>query len=244
VVLVLVLSDIHANLVALETVLEAAGPVDTVWNLGDIVGYGPRPRECVERVISLNPAASLIGNHDWAAIGRLALDEFNPVARFATYWTTAHLGAEHMTYLESLPNRVIEDEWMLVHGSPRHPVWEYVYTARVAHQNFELFDSPVCFLGHTHIQLYISEDMAKRGVPPSHPSDGDVLEFKNQRYIVNPGSVGQPRDNDPSAAFALYDTEARRVTFRRVPYDIAETQAQMEAAGLPRPLITRLALGV
>jgi diadenosine tetraphosphatase ApaH/serine/threonine PP2A family protein phosphatase len=242
---ILILSDIHANLVALDTVLEAAdGQCDAIWNLGDIVGYGPRPRECVEKVIALEPRASLTGNHDWAAIGRLPLDEFNPVARFATYWTTAHLGAEHMTYLEGLPNRVIEDDWMLVHGSPRHPVWEYVYTARVAHQNFEYFDAPVCFLGHTHIQLFISEDMARRGVPPIHPSDGDTLQLGGQRYIVNPGSVGQPRDNDPNAAFAIYDTEERRVTFRRVAYDIDETQAQMEAAGLPRPLITRLALGV
>jgi diadenosine tetraphosphatase ApaH/serine/threonine PP2A family protein phosphatase len=240
----LIISDVHANLVALEAVLEAAGPVDEVWNLGDVVGYGPRPKECVERVIELKPNASLIGNHDWAAIGRLALDEFNPVARFATYWTTAHLGAEHMAYLESLPNRIIDDYWMLVHGSPRHPVWEYVYTARVAHQNFEFFDTRICFLGHTHIQLYISEEMAKRGVPPLHPSDGDVLDVSSARFIVNPGSVGQPRDNDPSAAFALFDPVTASVTFRRVPYDIAATQAQMEEAGLPRPLITRLALGV
>jgi diadenosine tetraphosphatase ApaH/serine/threonine PP2A family protein phosphatase len=241
---VLVFSDIHANLVALDAVIEAAGPVDQYWNLGDVVGYGPRPRECVERVIALKPTASLIGNHDWAAIGRLGLDEFNPVARYATYWTTAHLGAEHMSYLEGLPNRVIEDNWMLVHGSPRHPVWEYVYTARVALQNFEFFDSQVCFLGHTHIQLFISEEMAGRGMPPIHPSDGDVLEMGTARYIVNPGSVGQPRDNDPTAAFAIYEPEERRVTFRRVEYDVAATQAQMESAGLPRPLITRLALGV
>jgi diadenosine tetraphosphatase ApaH/serine/threonine PP2A family protein phosphatase len=241
---VLIISDIHANLVALETVLKAAGEFDTVWNLGDVVGYGPRPRECVERVIGLEPSASLIGNHDWAAIGRLALDEFNPVARYATYWTTAHLRAEHMTYLEGLPNRIIEDDWMLVHGSPRHPIWEYVYTARVASQNFSLFDAPVCFLGHTHIQLFITDDMARRGVAPVHPLNGDTLDIVDHRFIVNPGSVGQPRDNDPTAAFALYDTETRRVTFRRVPYDVSETQAQMEAAGLPQPLITRLALGV
>jgi diadenosine tetraphosphatase ApaH/serine/threonine PP2A family protein phosphatase len=241
---ILIISDIHANEVALETVLKEAGDVDAIWNLGDIVGYGPKPRECVDRIVALTPAASLIGNHDWAAIGRLALDEFNPVARFATYWTTAHLSAEHMSYLESLPNRVIEDDWMLVHGSPRHPVWEYVYTARVAHQNFELFDSPVCFLGHTHIQLYISESMAARGTAPAHPSDGEILDLSGGRFIVNPGSVGQPRDNNPAAAFALFDPVERTVTFRRVEYDIARTQSQMEAAGLPRPLITRLALGV
>jgi len=241
---VLVLSDIHANLVALEAVLEAAGDVDTIWSLGDIVGYGPMPSECVDRIVSLSPAASLIGNHDWAAIGRLQLDEFNPAARFATYWTTAQLSTEHMRYLESLPNRIIEDDWMLVHASPRHPIWEYVYTAKVARENFELFDAPVCFLGHTHVQLYINEEMAEQGHAPAQPMDGDQLELNGTRFIINPGSVGQPRDNNPAAAFAIYDTESRIVTFRRTLYNIAETQAQMEAAGLPRPLITRLALGV
>ena len=241
---VLIVSDIHANHVALEAVLEAAGDVSAVWNLGDVVGYGPKPGECIDRITQLHPVVSLIGNHDWAAIGRLQLDEFNPVARFATYWTTAQLSAAHMKYLEELPNRVIEDDWMLVHASPRHPIWEYVYTAKVAHENFELFDSPVCFLGHSHVQLFISETMARTGEPPIQPVDGDTLFIDSERFIVNPGSVGQPRDNNPDAAFALYDTDTRMVTFRRTPYDIEKTQKQMEAAGLPRPLITRLALGV
>lgn len=241
---ILIISDVHANLVAFEAVIEAAGEVDAVWHLGDIVGYGPKPGECIDRLTSLDPAASLIGNHDWAAIGRLQLDEFNPVARFATYWTTAQLTTAHVQYLESLPNRLIDEDWMLVHASPRHPIWEYVYTARVAKENFELFDTPVCFLGHTHVQLYISEDMANEEQPPSQPEDGDTVTMKDVRYIVNPGSVGQPRDNNPDAAFAIYDTETRTVTFRRTPYDIEKTQAQMDAAGLPRPLITRLAIGV
>ena len=238
------LSDVHANLVALETVMAAAGEFDEVWNLGDIVGYGPRPGECIDYIVSLNPAASLIGNHDWAAIGRLQLDEFNPVARFATYWTTAQLRTDHMNYLEGLPNRVMEEHWMLVHASPRHPIWEYVYTAKVAHENFQLFDNDVCFLGHTHVQLFITESMAESGRPPAQPHDGFQLEVAEERLIVNPGSVGQPRDNNPDAAFAIYDTEKRVVTFRRVPYDVELTQRQMEDAGLPRPLITRLALGV
>jgi diadenosine tetraphosphatase ApaH/serine/threonine PP2A family protein phosphatase len=241
---VLMISDVHANLVALETVIASAGPVDAIWNLGDIVGYGPRPGECIDLIVSLDPAASLIGNHDWAAIGRLQLDEFNPVARFATYWTTAQLRTEHMHYLEGLPNRVMEEHWMLVHASPRHPIWEYVYTAKIAQENFELFDSQVCFLGHTHVQLFITEAMAISGQPPSQPHDGMVLSVAEERHIVNPGSVGQPRDNNPDAAFAIYDTETRAVTFRRVPYDVELTQRQMDEAGLPRPLITRLALGV
>jgi diadenosine tetraphosphatase ApaH/serine/threonine PP2A family protein phosphatase len=241
---ILVISDVHANLVALEAVLEAAGEVDEIWNLGDIVGYGPKPRECIDRLVALEPSASLIGNHDWAAIGRLQLDEFNPVAKYATYWTTAQLGSHHMQYLESLPNRVIETDWILVHASPRHPIWEYVYTAKVASENFELFDAPVCFLGHSHVQLFISEIMALQGTAPVQPADGDTIVIEGDRFIVNPGSVGQPRDNNPRAGFALYDPDTRIVTFRRVPYDIEKTQSQMEAAGLPRPLITRLALGV
>jgi diadenosine tetraphosphatase ApaH/serine/threonine PP2A family protein phosphatase len=241
---VLILSDVHANLVALETVLGEAGDVDAIWNLGDIVGYGPKPCECIDRIVELGPEHSLIGNHDWACIGRLPLDEFNPVARFATYWTTAQLQAEHMHYLEGLPNRVIEDAFMLVHGSPRHPVWEYVTSARIALPNFELFDAPVCFLGHTHVQMHISEEMARRGTAPRLATDGETLEIRGSKLIVNPGSVGQPRDNDPRAAFALFDTERRVVTFRRVAYDVEATQTQMEDAGLPRPLITRLALGV
>lgn len=238
------LSDIHANLVALEAVLEdAEGEYDAIWNLGDIVGYGPKPKECIDRLVDLAPAAALIGNHDWAAIGRIHLDEFNPVARFATYWTMAQLSPEHLRYLESLPNRIIDEGWMLVHASPRHPIWEYVYTARVADENFALFDAPVCFIGHTHVQLYISEEMAGRAKAPAHPKHGETLMIDGTRYMVNPGSVGQPRDNNPAAAFALYDTETRSVTFRRVAYDIERTQVQMDEAGLPRPLITRLALG-
>lgn len=241
---VLIVSDVHANLVAFEAVLTAAGDVDGIWNLGDIVGYGPRPGECIDRVTALMPEYSLSGNHDWAAIGRLPLDDFNPVARFATYWTTAQLDTSHMEYLESLPNRIIEDRFMLVHGSPRHPIWEYVTSAQVALPNFELFDAPVCFLGHTHIQFHVSEEQVRRNAHFHQTDDGEQLVIDGQRYMANPGSVGQPRDGDPRAAFALFYPEEQRIVFRRVEYDIVETQRQMEEAGLPRPLITRLALGV
>ncbi len=241
---ILVISDIHANLVALEAVIDAAGEVDAIWNLGDTVGYGPKPGECIDRVIELGAHPSLAGNHDWAAIGRLQLDEFNPVARFATYWTKSKLTNEQIAYLEGLPDKILEDEWMLVHASPRHPIWEYVYSAKVARENFMLFDTPVCFLGHTHVQMYISERMAEEGESPLQPEDGDELTIDGSRFIVNPGSVGQPRDNNPFAAFAIYDTESRVVNFRRTEYDIVRTQMQMEEAGLPPPLITRIALGI
>lgn len=241
---ILIISDVHANLVALEAVLSDAGRVDDVWSLGDIVGYGPRPRECVELVRVLAPNISVIGNHDWACIGRLSLEQFNPVARFASYWTTMQLQAEHLQYLESLPNRLIDGDWTIVHGSPRHPIWEYIYNARIAAQNFPVFDTQFCFVGHTHVPLYIREDEALANIAPHHPDDGEVVDVSNGRYIINPGAVGQPRDGDPRASYAIFEPVARRVTFHRVEYRIADTQAQMREAGLPEALITRLAAGV
>lgn len=241
---ILIISDVHANLAALEAVLNDAGRVDDVWSIGDIVGYGPRPRECVELVRILTPNISVIGNHDWACIGRLSLDDFNPVARFASYWTTTQLAADHLQYLESLPNRMIDQDWTVVHGSPRHPIWEYVYNARVAAQNFPAFDTRLCFIGHTHVPLYIREEEALANISPHHPADGDVLDVSSGRHIINPGAVGQPRDGDPRAGFAIFEPELARVTFRRIAYPIEETQAQMREAGLPESLVGRLAVGV
>lgn len=241
---ILIVSDIHGNLAALEAVLAAAGPIDAVWNLGDTVGYGPYPDKCIDRMTSLAPALTLMGNHDAAAVGLLSLDEFNPIARAATLWTVDQLSDEHRALLAALPARVVADDCLCVHGSPRHPIWEYVYSAAVADANFATFEESICFLGHTHIQLIITDEMAGRGIEPALPLDGDVLELAGARFIVNPGSVGQPRDGNPTAAFVLYEPLERRVTFRRVTYDIAETQAAMQRAGLPHPLIARLSAGV
>ncbi len=241
---ILIVSDIHANLAALDAVLAAAGPVDAIWNLGDTVGYGPFPNECIDRMLSRSPALTLMGNHDAATVGLLSLDEFNPIARAATLWTTEHLSAEHRTHLAGLPAHAIIGECLCVHGSPRHPIWEYVYSAAVADASFATFEESICFLGHTHIQLFITEEMAGRGVEPALPQDGDAIDLDGARFLVNPGSVGQPRDGNPEAAFALFDPVARRVTFRRVRYDIAATQSAMRSAGFPAPLITRLSAGV
>ena len=241
---ILVLSDVHANLVALEAVLGDAGRVDDVWSIGDVVGYGPRPRECVEMVRILTPNVSVIGNHDWACIGRLSLEDFNPVARFASYWTTTQLAAEHLQYLESLPNRVMDRDWTVVHGSPRHPIWEYIYNARVAALNFPAFDTRLCLVGHTHVPLLIREDEALANASPHHPGDDTVVDLSSGRFIINPGSVGQPRDGDPRAAYAIFEPDAPRLTFRRVAYDVALTQAQMREEGLPESLVARIAVGV
>lgn len=243
---ILIISDVHANLVALETVLKATQDIefDDIWSLGDVVGYGPKPCECVDLVREIAPNVSIIGNHDWAAIGRLDLEDFNPVAKYASYWTTMKLGVGHLNYLESLPNRMIEDDWTVVHGSPQHPVWEYVYNARIAAINFGFYDTRICFLGHTHIQLYITEESAKSNIQPKQPSDGQVIDVSQERIIINPGSVGQPRDGDPRAGCAIFDTELMTVTFRRIPYDIKLTQQQLREEGLPESLILRLSMGV
>ncbi len=241
---ILIVSDIHANLAALDAVLAAAGEVDTVWNLGDTVGYGPFPGECIDRMRGCGPEITLLGNHDAAAVGLLSLDEFNPIARAATLWTSTRLSDDHRAVLGALPARAQADDCLCVHGSPRHPIWEYVYSAAVADASFAAFDESVCFLGHTHIQLFITDAMARQGIDPELPHDGDVVELDGARFIVNPGSVGQPRDGNPHAAFALFEPLDRRVMFRRVPYDIAATQAAMRGASLPAPLIARLSAGV
>lgn len=237
----LIISDIHANLVAMEAVLAAARTYDVVWCLGDLVGYGPRPRECIALLRSL-PHLCVVGNHDYAAIGRLKLDEFNPVAQEAFNWTARALTAGEVAFLDALPNRIIDDPVTLVHGSPRQPVWEYIYEPETALANFELLDTAVCFLGHTHVcSLFIEAEVARGRV--QYPRPGECYTLGYGRALVNPGSVGQPRDGDPRAAFAVYDSEAGTVDFCRVEYDIASTQQQMAEERLPPALIRRLATG-
>lgn len=241
---VLIVADIHGNLEALEAVLAAAGSVDRVWCLGDVVGYGPRPRECVERIRELAGATTVLGNHDAACLGRLPLDGFNPVARYALRWTMQQLGPEERAFLEGLPERLVLADVTLVHGSLRAPVWEYIFTTEQAIATFDLLGTRLCFFGHTHVPFVLREDAARRGRPPTRPVDGDVLEVATGRFLINPGSVGQPRDGDPRAAFALWEPDRQLVTFRRVPYNIPAVQAEMRRAGLPAFLIERLAIGL
>lgn len=238
----LIISDIHANLVAMEAVLAAARTYDVVWCLGDLVGYGPRPRECIALLRSL-PHLCVVGNHDYAAIGRLKLDEFNPVAQEAFNWTAGALTAGEVAFLDALPNRIIDDPVTLVHGSPRQPVWEYIYEPETALANFELLDTAVCFLGHTHVcSLFIEAEVARGRV--QYPRPGEYYTIGSGRALINPGSVGQPRDGDPRAAYAWLDSRTAAVELRRVAYDIARTQDRMRARGLPAILADRLAVGL
>lgn len=241
---VLLVSDIHSNQAALEAVLTDAGECDAVWNLGDTVGYGPKPRECLDKMVDLFANPVLVGNHDLACIGEVDVSEFNPVAQLASRWTSLQLGMDHRAYLNALPAVTIAGAYTLAHGSPRSPVWEYVTTAQIAAENFEFFDTDVCFIGHTHVAMYalIREGADEVEVGPL--VDDQVLDLLAGRYLINPGSVGQPRDRDSRAAYALLDTDLGSLTAHRVAYDVALTQKQMAMANLPDVLIARLALGM
>jgi diadenosine tetraphosphatase ApaH/serine/threonine PP2A family protein phosphatase len=237
---VAVLSDIHANLPALDAVLAALVDVDAVWHLGDVVGYGPHPDEVVARLQEIG-ARGVRGNHDEAALGRLDVSYFNPAARRAVDWTSNRIAAETRTWLEGLPERAAMAGFTLVHGSPRDPVWEYVTTTPTARANLDAFDTPHCLHGHTHIPAAWRDEDGRMDL--IRPGDGSELTLDGRRTLLNPGSVGQPRDSDPRAAALVLDTETARVTWRRVAYPIDSVQADIRAAGLPSWLADRLATG-
>ncbi len=241
----LILSDIHANLIALEAVLEnAADEYDAVWCLGDTVGYGPWPDESAARVRDLG-AKAVIGNHDWAALGRMDVEDFNPEARRAVLWTAEHLSEACQTWLAGLPSEPVEVESVtLTHASPRDPIWEYVLYPAVATANFAHFKTMCCLVGHTHVPaLHVLGKGEKKSLMLA-PTYGKPMQFKEgSRAILNPGSVGQPRDNDRRAAYAILDTEKGTWEPRRVDYNIEQTQRRMRQVGLPERLINRLAFG-
>lgn len=238
----LILSDIHANLEALEAVLVDAGPVDNVIFLGDLVGYGPNPNEVVELVRALPDLTALVGNHDLAALGEVDIELFNPVAARAARWTTEQLSAENAQYLASLPPRGVSHDFYLAHASPRDPVWEYLEDGRQGPPNFRLFPNAAALVGHTHVPRIFDEIEAEAPSRVYGARHGDTIRLQGPRRILNPGGVGQPRDGDPRAAYALLEDD--RFTFRRVPYPIEETQRKIEDAGLPHELAARLAYGL
>ena len=238
----LVMSDIHANLPALEAVLADALPYDEVWFLGDLVGYGPDPNECIERVREL-PCTSLAGNHDWAVLGRLDLNSFNRDARAAYTWTREELTTESREYLSDLPSRAEPDGVTIVHASPREPIWEYVLDTHVALANFDHFSTALCLLGHSHIPLLFVLDDDGQRCAVALPEDRDPVVLDSSRVILNPGSVGQPRDGDPRASYAILDTDEATWELHRVEYSIETVQKRMRDRKLPRRLIARLAFG-
>ncbi|MEZ4868900.1 MAG: metallophosphoesterase family protein [Caldilineaceae bacterium] len=294
----LILSDIHGNLAALESVLTAAqGHYDTVWCLGDVVGYGPRPNECVELIRDL-ASVCVMGNHDWAVLDRpgLSVDDFNPHARQAVLWTREVLTPENLAYLEDLAYKPVhptdDTNLLLTHASPREPVSEYVLTPGIAMDNFSFFKEAICLVGHTHkpviyrwrLQDRLYTEPAESAANPEvvaisgpasaapattstsaqddeptsklqpvatvdglRPPPGKDVQLEvsvRQRLILNPGSVGQPRDNDVRAAFAILDLEQLIWRYERVAYPIDLTQNQMRAVKLPKRLIDRLSFGL
>jgi len=275
----LILSDIHANLAALESVLSATkGRFDVIWCLGDVVGYGPRPNECVEMIRAL-ASVCVMGNHDLAVLGKPGMDveAFNPYAQQAVLWTRDTLTQENMAYLAELsavPVRPLSTvDLLLTHASPREPVSEYILTPSIAMENFAAFTEGICLFGHTHKpviyrwrlheELYTelfddfysdadefegtSNTYPVATVDALQPPIGNVVQLTAStqvRLIINPGSVGQPRDNDVRAAYAILDLEAMTWRYERVPYPIELTQNQMRAVRLPKRLIDRLSFGL
>jgi diadenosine tetraphosphatase ApaH/serine/threonine PP2A family protein phosphatase len=240
---ILIISDIHANLTAFETVLaDAKNEWEYVWCLGDVVGYGPDPNECVELLRSM-PHLCLAGNHDWAALSRLDIRTFNPDARKAVDWTRETLTSENTAYLEALPTTFVIGNYTLAHGSPREPVWEYILEPLIAALNFSHFETPYCLVGHTH-QPIIYEMMGDDGDTEAvAPVYNKQRVLNGHRQIINPGSVGQPRDANPDAAYAILDVEKNSFEHRRVAYDIGAVQERMRVNDMPERLIARLEHG-
>ena len=236
------ISDVHSNVVALEAVLaDAEGHgAEAIWNLGDTVGYGPDPNGVVGRLAEVG-AVSVLGNHDAVATGQMGTEWFNAVAAEAAEWTRAHLEPEAASYLAALGEVVREGEWSLAHGTLRDPLREYLITEEAAAGHFDLQETVYSAVGHTHVPLLIRR--GARGVEGETPVEGTAAALGEGPLCVNPGSVGQPRDGDPRASYALVDEAAGTVTHYRVTYDVVETQRRMAAAGLPAALSERLQRG-
>jgi len=239
------LADIHANLSAFRAVLydiDHRGGVDDLWCLGDIVGYGPNPVQCIE-LLRQQKHICIAGNHDLGAIGKLAYSDFNPDAAYTCRWTAKQLSTRDIEYIEGLPLLLEKDDFTLVHGSPKGPVWEYLISKGSAGENFSYFKTRFCLVGHSHKPLIFRQegDGSCSSITLS-VSIGQVLG--KSRMIVNPGGVGQPRDGDPRASYAIYDSDSGVVRIYRVEYDISATQVEMAKKNLPVRLIVRLEQGL
>ena len=241
-----VLSDIHANRPALEAVLEAIGEteVEELWCLGDLVGYGAQPDGCTE-LVRERCAVTLCGNHDLAVLGELDITTFSESAAAAVEWTRAAASEETLAYLRTLAPEGSRAEVGLFHASPRDPVWEYVLSLDQAEAGLDAMEERVGLIGHSHVALFFTRPAAKRPTYAhgAQAGDGASVEMASGRWLLNPGSVGQPRDGDPRAAWLELDTETWAARYHRVPYDIEAAAGAILEAGLPRPLAERLQIG-
>jgi len=242
---VAVISDIHANLPALATVVEAIDEsgVDEIWCLGDAVGYGASPSECLE-ILTDRCSIFLLGNHDLAALGEIDISTFSPGAARAALWTRENLseaGFESLRALDGSSAR--HGEVGLYHASPRDPVWEYVIETDRAEENLDAQSERIAMIGHSHVALYFSREDSGSPTSQALASDGATIPMASGQWLVNPGSVGQPRDGDPRAAWLTFDTETLEATFHRAEYPVDIAANAIRDAGLPQHLADRLFQG-
>ncbi|MFH1710171.1 MAG: metallophosphoesterase family protein [bacterium] len=237
-----ILADIHSNLEALKCVLDALKGVPEFICLGDIVGYGPNPNECVEIVRSLN-CRTVAGNHGYSCIGKFDASQFSGDIEKSISWTSKILTPDNRKFLEGLPDRLEVDDFEMVHGSLRNPIEEYISNVQLGAATIELMKKKICFVGHLHVPLVIVKE--KDGKYKGWQlNDGDIVDVsKFDKVVINVGSIGQPRDMDPRASFGIYDNEKQTVEIRKVEYDIQAVQEKMKKADLPDFLIERLKYG-
>jgi predicted phosphodiesterase len=236
-----IVSDIHGNMESLQVAFALMQPDDRVLCLGDTVGYGPNPNECL-RMVRERAAECVLGNHEVAAIDNFGLEYFNPAARTAIEWTQGKIDRENIAWLNGLGYEVRHPEFLLVHGAPVN-YFEYILEKRHAKAAFERTDAPLIFVGHTHVAEYYSHE-PDGSIGHQHMQHGGELQLEpGKRYIIDVGSVGQPRDLNPQPSFVFYEPEAARVQWVRYDYPIAKVQEKILAAGLPEVLATRLEQG-
>jgi predicted phosphodiesterase len=242
---VAVISDVHANLYALEAVLAEIDlePPEQIWCLGDTVGYGPRPNECCA-LVQERCDLVLAGNHDLIALGStdVAVEDFNPDAAAASLWTQKRLSEDSVRFLEALEPTAEVEGAQLFHGSPRDPVWDYVLDGFVALQSLAMTTAPVVLVGHSHVATAVL--LHPEGLEGGHAPDGFEAQLDEGRWLLNPGSVGQPRDGNANAAVLDLDLDAKQARFRRVAYPVSRTQEEIRERGLPDSLAERLAHGL
>lgn len=243
-----IFADIHSNLEALNVLLEyyVKEKVDKYFCCGDIVGYGPNPNECIEKIRQLGvniPVLVVAGNHDLASIGLKDITWFNEYAQDAILWTRNELTSENIDYLKSLPQKYADENLTLVHGSPREPVEEYIINLRQARENLQFFSTPVCFVGHSHTPFFYQKNAQGEESYGSFFQKNPIILLPDSKAIINVGSVGQPRDGDLRAAGAIFDSDKKEIHLARFIYNILPVQQKMLAAKLPSFLVERLNYG-
>lgn len=242
-----VISDIHSNLPALKEVLAdlAEEEVGGYLVLGDIVGYGPYPNECIEILQELPNAAIIVGNHDWAVIELEDISQFNEEARQACLWTKSRLTPETIDYLGSLEYIIHNNQYMLVHGSPRDPLDEYLVNVERFEKSIPFLKADICFIGHSHLPLYFTKQKETGNLEMRAIQEQETVTLTSEFiHIINPGAVGQPRDRDPRASYGIFDTQDLKFILKRKTYDIAAVQVEMTKQNLPQALIDRLSEGI